>query len=453
MVKALLLNPPSNLLLYKEDRCQNEVEMHLNRVVRPPISLMGLAAISEELGFQTKIIDAPIEKVNLKQLELFLNRWKPHWIIANISLDTLESDLISLKLAKECGAKIIVFGYAPTIKDVEILENAPFIDFAIRREPEKTFQELIGSSLPLMNIQGLTFRENNTIKRNQDREFIENLDALPFPAHHLIRNELYRVPITGEIFTTIQTSRGCPYGCTFCLSNVLNGFKVRERSVSNLLEEIKQLVQKLHIHNFFFRADTFTANKQWVLQLCHEILKNNLKITWFCNSRVDTVDEEMLRIMKKAGCQLITFGVESGDFRILQYVKKGITKEQVKKAITLANKYGIYTGAIYIIGLPGESIKSIYSTIQFSKEVDSDGVEFIPFIPFLGTAAMNQTMTTIDPALIHRFIRYAYIQYYCRPKMVIRYLRNFIHVKIRGIQQRIYLIITTFKTLSRLFKK
>jgi len=452
MVKVLLLNPPSDLLLYKEDRCQNEVDVHLNRVIRPPISLMGLAAISEKLGFQTKIIDAPIEGINLEMLKKFLKRWKPHWVIANVSLETLESDLSPLKVVKAFGAKTVVFGYAPSIRDIEIIENAPFIDFAIRGEPEKTFQELIGSSLPPSSIKGLTFRENGSIKHNQDRKFIDNLDELPFSAHHLIRNNLYRVPTTGAIFTTIQTSKGCPHRCTFCLSNLLNGFKIRQRSVSNIIEEIKLVVQKLQIHNFFFRADTFTFDKQWVLQLCHEILKNNLRITWFCNSRVDTIDEEMLIIMKKAGCQLITFGVESGDSRILQYIEKGITKEQVKKTIFLTKKIGILTGTLYILGLPGDTLKSIYNTIQFSKEVDSDIVEFLPFLPFLGTEAMNQTATNISPLSIRKLARYAYVQYYCRPKIALRQIRNF-YVKSRGLHQLMNLIIVTVKTTYRLLKK
>jgi anaerobic magnesium-protoporphyrin IX monomethyl ester cyclase len=452
MVRVLILNPPSNLLIYKEDRCQNEVEVHLNRVIRPPISLMGLAAISEKLGFQTKIIDAPIEKINLEQVKEILNRWKPQWVIANVSLETLESDLSPLKVAKGSGAKTIVFGYAPTIKDVEIIENAPFIDFAIRGEPEITFQELLSAALPLSKIDGLSFRENGSIKRNQNRQFIENLDELPFAAHHLIKNNLYRVPTTGDIFTTIQTSKGCPHRCTFCLSNLLNGFKIRERSVGNLIEEIKLVVENLHIYNFFFRADTFTYDKQWVLQFCHEILRTNLKITWFTNSRVDTVDEEMLIMMKKAGCQLISFGVESGDSRILKYIKKGITKEQVKRTISLTKKIGILTGALYILGLPGDTLRSIYNTIQFSKEVDSDMVEFLPFLPFLGTQAIKQTVTKIPPLLIQKLTRYAYIQYYCRIKTVIQYLRNF-YVKTRGLPQLINLIMVTVKTVFRLLKK
>ncbi len=452
MTRVLLLNPPSNLLIYKEDRCQNEVEAHLHKVIRPPISLMGLAAISEKLGFETKIIDAPIERKTLKQLEEFLKGWEPQWVAANTSLDTLESDLASLKVAKEGGAKTIVFGYAPTIKDTELIEKASFIDFAIRGEPEKTFQELIESSLPPISIRGLTFRQNGSIKRNQDRPFIDNLDELPFPAHYLIRNKLYRVPTTGEIFTTIQTSKGCPHRCTFCLSHVLNGFKIRQRSVSNIIEEITFVVQKLHIHNFFFRADTFTFDKQWVLQLCHEIIKHKLRITWFCNSRVDAVDEEMLIAMKKAGCQLITFGVESGDSRILKYIKKGITKEQVKETIYLTKKSGILAGAIYIIGLPGDTLESIYNTIHFSKEVDSDGVEFIPYLPFLGTEAMDQTNTNIDSAIIQKLARYAFIQFYFRPKIIIRQLRNF-YMKPQGFHQLFNLILASIRTASRLVKK
>ncbi len=452
MVRVLLLNPPANLTLYKEDRCQNQLESHLHKVIRPPISLMGLAAIAEELGHQTKIIDAPIEHLNLKQLTKFLNRWKPNWVVINASLETLKSDILSLKIAKEYGAKTVVFGYAPTSNDVEILRANSFIDFAIRREPEKTFQELLNDSLHLSDIKGLTFRDNNVIKQNEDRDFIENLDILPFPAHHLINNNLYRVPTTGEKFTTIQTSRGCPHQCTFCLSNFLNGFKIRQRSVNSIIEEIKLVISNLSISNFFFRADNFTSDKQWVLKLCHDIIKNNLKISWFCNSRIDTVDQEILQIMKKTGCELITFGVESGNSRILDYIQKGIKKAQVKRTFDLTKKYAIPSGAFYILGLPGDTINSIHETIQFSKEVDSDGVEFIPFIPFPGTKAFNQTPPTINPSLVLKMTRYAFMKFYFRPKIVFRYIRHF-YAKSQSINQLIHLIIVTINTIWRFFKR
>ncbi|MHA1325412.1 MAG: B12-binding domain-containing radical SAM protein [Candidatus Helarchaeota archaeon] len=451
MEKVILLNPPSDILIYREDRCQNEVDAHLHNVIRPPISLMGLAAISEKLNFQTRIIDAPIEKVSLSQLKKILNRWKPHWVVVNTSLGTLPSDLSTLKAAKDCGSKTIIFGYAPTIKDREIMERIPYIDYAIRGEPEKTFQELIEKKLPLEDVRGLTFRVNDSIIQNPDRKFIKNLDELPFAAHHLIKNKLYRVPTTGETFTTIQTSRGCPYHCTFCLSNLLNGVEVRQRSVDNVLEEIKGVLKRVEITNFFFRGDTFTINKQWVLQLCRKIIESKLKITWFCNSRVDTVDYEMLLWMRKAGCQLITYGVESGDSRILRYIKKGITKEQVKKTINLTKKAGILTGTFYIIGLPGDTLKTIYNTIQFSKEVDSDIVEFIPFIPFTGTNAVYQTQTTVDSILIRKLVRYAFFQYYIRPKMIFRQIRNY-YIKPLSLLQFFNLIIVTMKTISHLLR-
>ena len=414
---------------------------------------MGLAAISERLGYKTKIIDAPIENIKIVQLKKILNYWKPEWVIANISLETLNSDLYSLKIAKDYGAKTVIFGYASTIQDLQIMKEASFIDFAIRREPELTFQELLEDILPLEEIEGLTFRKKNSIQRNRDRPFIQNLDILPFPSHHLIKNELYRVPITGEKFTTIQVSRGCPYKCTFCLSHLLNGFTLRKRSVINIIEEIKLVINNLQIHNFFFRADTFTADKQWVIQLCREIIKNKLKITWFCNSRVDTIDEEMLNLMKRAGCQLITFGIESGDNYILQHIRKGITKNQVKKAIDLTRHFKIFTGTFFIIGLPGDTINSIHNTIKFSKEINSDGVEFIPFVPFLGTQAINQYDNKIDPQYIRKLIRYAYFQFYFRPKIILREINNFFSVKTHGIRQILNLTIAALKTFGRLLQK
>ena len=160
----------------------------------------------------------------------------------------------------------------------------------------------------------------------------------------------------------------------------------------------------------------------------------------------------MLIIMKKAGCQLITFGVESGDSRIIQYIKKGITKDQVKQTIALTKEIGILTGALYIVGLPGDTLESIYNTIQFSKEVDSDIVEFLPFLPFLGTEAMNQTVPNFNPSLIRKLTRYAYFQYYCRPKMIIRQIHN-LYVKSYELHYLINLVIVTIKTAYRLLKK
>ena len=353
MTKVLLLNPPSELLIYKEDRCQNVVNEHVQNVIRPPISLMTLAAISEQLRFQTKIMDAPIEKIDIKQFKKFLYNWKPDWVVSNTSFATQETDLLALKIVKKYGGKTVVFGYTATVIDKEIMERAKYIDFSIRGEPEKTFQELLEGVLPLENIKGLTFWKGNQIQKNEDREFIQNLDELPITAHHLIKTDLYRVPTTGEKFTTIQTARGCPYHCTFCLSTLLNGPKVRMRSAKSILKEIQFVITRLHIRNFFFRADTFTFDRQWVLQICQAIIKSNLKISWFCNSRVDTIDLELLLIMKRAGCTLITFGIESGNTKVLKSIKKGITKDQAKSAILLTKNVGILTGAFYIIGLPG----------------------------------------------------------------------------------------------------
>jgi len=452
MTKVLIINPPSNLILYKEDlRCQNDADDLIHNIIRPPITLMYLAAISEKLGLKTKIIDAPVEGIKLKQLKEFLINWKPDWVVVNTSIQTLESDLLGLRIAKEKGAKTIAFGYAPTLNSISILKNAEYIDFLIRGEPEKPFRELLEGALPYDNIKGLTFRENNRIKQNEEPDFLQNLDELPFPAHHLITHNLYRVPTTGEIFTTIQTSKGCPNRCTFCLSNVLNGSKVRRRSITSIIKEIKLVITKLHINNFFFRADLFTFNKQWILKLCQEIIKNNLKISWFCNSRVDTIDLEMLRAMKKAGCYYICFGVESGNNEVLRYIQKGITKEQAIETIRLTRNCRIITTAVYILGLPGDTLNSIHETIQFSKEVDSDLAEFIPFIRFPGAKALKQTLLNFHPLLLQKLRRYALIQFYFRPKIFLRQIRNF-YMKIQGLRQLLNLILITLKTVGRIFR-
>ncbi len=454
MAKILLLNPPSEFILYKEDlRCQNDADELVHKLIRPPITLMYLAAVAENLGFQTRIIDAPVEGIELEQLRKIIHSWNPDWVVANTSLQTLESDLIVLKIAKEVGSRTISFGYAPSVSnEKEIMQNAGFIDFLIRGEPEKAFEEVLESSVPLKEIKGLTFRDNSQIVINADREFLENLDELPFPAHHLINHNLYRVPTTGEIFTTIQTSKGCPNHCTFCLSNILNGPKVRRRSVENIIQEIEYVKNTLKINNFFFRADNFTFNKRWVIDLCKRIIKNKLKINWFCNSRVDTLDGEMLEVMKKAGCYYLCFGVESGNDQILKYIKKGIRKEQTLKTIHLAKTFDIVTGAVYIIGLPGDTINTIHETIQFSKQVDSDLAEFIPFIEFPGTESMHQSRANISATDIRKLRQFAFIQFYFRPKIILRLIRNF-YMKVHGLNQLFNLILVSLRTFSRIFRR
>lgn len=422
-MKVLLLHAPSETKISKEDRCQVDMKGFTISIPRPPINLMYLGAISNELGHKTTIIDAPTEEISHDQCIELLGQGFDY-VVSNLSPQTIDEDVGILRHAKEKGAKTIAFGYIATVKDTELLEQYPFVDIIIRGEPEITFKEIL-SGIPLKEIKGITSHNSADIIRNEDREFNDDLDALPFPSRDLIKNEIYSDPITGRPFTTIQASRGCKFPCIFCLSGIVGGKRVRLRSVANVMAEIKSCVTDFRISDFFFRGDTFTVDKKWILDLCKQISDEGLKITWYCNSRVDTIDREMLEAMKKAGCKLITFGIESGNEQMLKNIRKGITKQQALDAIRTTREVGIIAWAFYIIGLPGETEQTIDETIEFSKEVDSDLVEYHYYLPFLGVDAIEHEQCHVPKEILMRKINEAYTGYYLRPKILLRQFRNF----------------------------
>ncbi len=422
-MKILLLHAPSKNKISRTDRCQVDTKDFSIGMRFPPINLMYLGAISQKLGHETTIIDAPLEGVSQRRCIEMLDQGFDY-VVSNLSFQTLEDDLYILKHAKQRGAKTISFGYMSTINDIELTEKYPFIDYIIRGEPEITYEEIL-NGIPLETIKGITASNGNGIIRNDDREFNRDLDYLPFPSRDLIKNDIYRDPANGKAFTTIQASRGCSFKCTFCLSRLMNGEKIRYMSVDNVVDEIQSCITDFNISRFFFRGDTFTADKGWVIDLCKEIVKRGLKITWYCNSRVNTIDREMVKVMKEAGCKVITFGIESGNDDILRYIKKDITKEQALKAIRLTKEAGILTWTCYILGLPRDTEETIDETIRFSRELDSDLADFHRFLPYPGTEAYEQEQCKIDPSIINSMINRAYTGYFLRPRIILRHINSF----------------------------
>ncbi|MBI2556067.1 MAG: radical SAM protein [Planctomycetes bacterium] len=235
-------------------------------------------------------------------------------------------------------------------------------------------------------VRGILFKNHTgQIIQTEPEPFWTNLDKIPFPARDLMKNHLYTRPDTSEPQATIQTSKGCPSQCIFCLSPIISGMKLRERSVDNVIAELEECVNKYHIRNFFFRADTFTLNKKSVIELCKEIIHRNLDIAWVANSRVNTIDEERLEWMKKAGCWLVALGIESGNDEIQKQIKKGTTRSQAREAVKLCKKLGIKTYSFYLIGFPWETREMIMDTLNLAKELSCDFSEIHIAIPYEGT--------------------------------------------------------------------
>lgn len=383
--KILLINPPTGVY-DRADRCQAPIEEEGIQMIRPPTDLAYMAAIAEKVGKKAIIKDYPAEGKGMADFKNDLKIIKPDILVLSVTTPTLDSDLKSCTIAKEIDKNIITVAKGAHFYefDKEVLSNYKDLDIVIRGETELTIDEIVKGK-NLKNIKGITYRRGKGVIRNKERPFLADLDKLPFPARHLLNNKLYRFPDTDSSYALIWTGRGCPYSCIFCLVGKVSGKKLRTRSVKNVLQEIESCINDHHIKTFFFRADTFTWKKDWVIEFCNELIKRDLKIRWGTNSRVDTIDEEMIRLMKKAGCDVIGFGIESGSQEILDKMKKGITLDQARKAVNLCDKYGIKTLLFFVLGMPWDTKKTIEETINFAKELPGTFYNFGIAYPFPGT--------------------------------------------------------------------
>ena len=371
--KILLIYPPSPIL-NREDRCQQPTEDLLVIPPLPPTDLLYLAAIAEDCGFEAKIKDYSIEENFIKDL----NEFMPDYILANITTPTFKSDMEALAQAKNIlkNVKIIVKGAPFLTYNSNVIYENPFINYVIIGEPELTLKDIL-NGVPDNEILGICYSENMQSIKNNPRPLNENLDNLPFPARHLIDNTLYKRPDNGNIQAVIKVSRGCPFHCFFCLATPVSGTKVRTRSPENIIKEIKECVEKYKIKNFLFWSDIFNFDREWTISLCKKIIKSGLKITWSSNTRADTIDEEMAKLMYKSGCRLVSIGVESGSQQILDNIGKKITLEQIRNTVKILKRNKIKIYNYFVIGLPWETEKTVEETIKFAIDLDSDFISFI----------------------------------------------------------------------------
>ena len=379
--RILLIYPPSPVL-NREDRCQQPTESLLVIPPLPPTDLMYLAAVAEKAGAEAKIVDYS----QGGNFEADLREFQPDYLLVNVATPTFKTDIEALTIAKEICPNIVTIAKGAAFMTLaqDVMYYVKDLDFIIYGEPEETLRELIIGVAPY-RVLGLYYRDDIRVKFSGARPFNDNLDALPFPARHLVDNNLYRRPDTGEVQAVIKVSRGCPYHCFFCLATPVSGNKVRKRSPQNIVEEIKECVEKYNIRNFLFWSDIFNIDKHWVMELCQLIIDSGLDIVWSANTRADTADEEMAEMMYKAGCRLVSIGVESGSQEMLDHIGKNITLDDVRITVKIFKKFGIRIYNYFVIGLPWETEDTIEDTIDFAIELDSDFISFYTATPLPGT--------------------------------------------------------------------
>lgn len=383
-MKILLINPDWSHL-YTNKTYKKRVKGKFM-----PIGLLYIASnLIVKGNFDVSVIDLEVERLSKSKLNNRIKNINPNivGIYATTPLFTKTKKIAkNIKILNK-EIKIILGGPHVTALPEESLRECKYIDFVVRGEGETTMVNLcqsIEKRVKYPKIKGISLRYNDKIISFPNRRKIENLDNLPNLPLHLLKVNLYQsIPIS--------TSRGCPFKCIFCYP--MFGNSVRFRTSQKVIDEIEFLVNKYNVNFINFVDDTFTLNKKRALEIFDKIIERGLnkKIKWGCTTRVDSVDKELLQKMKDSGCVRISFGVESGNPKILKSIKKGITIEQVYNAFKYCNDVGIETLAFFMLGHPLETEKTIKETISLAKKIKPTHVEFGIMTPLPGTELNSMT--------------------------------------------------------------
>lgn len=446
-MRVLLINPPINNMITTNIPTYVDEERGYN----PPLGIMYIAAYAEKYTDHTiEILDVLAEELDYKRVEEEVRKRKPDVVGITAMTFTLIDVIKIAKMIKKVNheIKIVLGGPHVYIYQNETI-NIPEIDFLVLGEGEITFTELIQTIDDydnLKNVKGLVFKNEGKIINTGQRDFIEDLDSIPFPARHLTKVELYKSLLAKRsTVTTMMTTRGCPYKCIFCDRPHL-GKVFRARSAENVVSEMEECT-KMGINEFILYDDTFTIDRQRVLDICELIENKGLDIGWDIRARVNTVDKEMLIKLKHAGCERIHYGVESANPEILKQLNKGITISQIEKAFEMTKEAGIEILAYFMIGSPTETRDQILNTIDFAKQLKPDYVHFSITTPFPATQlyymgmeqgvfekdywkefAINPTEDFIPQtwdAVLSReelvdLLEYAYKDFYIRPNYILK---------------------------------
>ena len=386
MIDLLLMAPPL-MAGYK----------HIKKA-RPfdsPLGLAYIAAYIEKYGYKVKIVDADVLQLGLKDIERSIKKYSPTIVGISTTTSTITQAYEILSIVKEIDSDImtVVGGAHASAAPESTLRQSKDLNIVVRGEGEHTMSDILHLSEDKVNISdimGISYYKNGKIRHNPNRELIEDLDELPFPARHLLEMDKYKpAPYMGSSSTkyaTMLAARGCPYNCTFCGQNIIFRRIVRRRTPSNIVDEIQHLIEMYGTELLFFLDSTFTVNRKFVIDVCSEIIKSGVDFEWAATGRVNHVDRDMYEIMKKAGCRHIYYGVESGNQQILNQIKKQTTIKQTKEAFAITRHVGISIIASFIFGLPNETIKTVYDTINFAIELNPDYATFSIATPYPGTA-------------------------------------------------------------------
>ena len=366
----------------------------------PPLGLLYLATMLELNGANVKVIDNGPLGLSPKEIFKLVRDEKPDVVgFHTLSMSSLTANEIARLIKKSLPDVWVIYGgYNATINHRRILREREFVDVVVREEGEYTILKVVGAierGKSLRGIRGVSFREGGRIRINPSCLPIEDLDSLPFPDPRFLNFE-YCGTISGlktaiRKFTSVITSRGCPFFCRFCCESIHKFKTWRSRSPENVVEELLYL-ESLGYGQVYFVDDSFTVNQRRVIELCRLIKRERVDMIWAVETRVSHAKMEMLQSMRSAGCQALFFGIESAVPWVLRYYRKGTTPMMARDAVRNCHRAGMDAYGGFILGAPGETRREMWTTIKFAEKIGIDFPNFYILYAYPGTPIWNEVV-------------------------------------------------------------
>lgn len=437
----LMEPPPTNK--FGNMRQFGSIGTYKASIAYPPIDLMKIAGALREAGFQTRLYDANTLKASVEEAITVVCEESPRLVVFTTSTTALINDMALARRIKEKLPSVITATFGAHIKGApeQTLKEFPQLDVAVYGDQEYVVRELAGNGFNLPETKGIYYRKGNGIIRNGPHPTVLNLDEYGIAAHDMIDPTLYHDPFAKSRPLTITYGQiGCINKCTYCMSTLYGG--LRFRTARHFLEEL-QLIAELGFREVFFIDCGFTNNPKWAEAVMDGMMGKSLKLTWWCLSRADRLDEQTLKKMKASGCHSVGVGVENANAGVIKNIKKRVDTEHVLRVVETAQGIGMRVLLYFQFGLPGETRQTMKETLDFALRSKADLVTFGIAVPVPGTEFydyirdnnlfITQDWSMFDPTLppvysypdlsseeIFEFSRKAYKAFYMRPSFILK---------------------------------
>jgi len=391
-IRTLLVNPPlvGGIAFTRQGRCQEREEVL--GTTKPPYTLALAAALLRDRGCQVRLADLTATGESVDQLAARLDGegFRPTLIVFPSTTPTLDADVAAMaRLRTRYQAPLVCFGPHASTTPLESMQRAEAVDGMIVGEPEDGLVALatLPSADRLEDVPSLTFRRGSEIVPHRAHGTFANFLEAPYPAWELLDLTRYRLPLVDEPYVLVETSRGCPYSCDFCVAPIHQGHKFRERSAKALVDEIERGYRQFGLKFFYLWGDTVTLNVKSFSAFCEELIARRLPIQWFGNARADNLgDPAFVKRLRQAGCWMLALGIETESEETRKDMMKRLDGQKIRTALVNMRAAGIRSFGFFILGYPGDTPESLERTIDYAIDLDPDFANFYPAVPYPGTA-------------------------------------------------------------------